>query len=111
MGEDGLFGLDHVGCFRVVADELQRVISLDAGTYIEVAVLKQGPTAMRGLPASQINRNLLIQGLIDLIEKMAEQDIFGWDGGVRFEFVTPMTISASIAALTSSITLSRLGST
>ena len=83
----------HVRRLDVVADHLQREISLHARAHVEIAVLNQGPAVMRALAAAQIGRDLGFQFRVDgLAEVMPHQDIFGGDGGVGLEFEHPMPI-------------------
>ena len=51
---------DHMRGVRIVANQLQGIIGLDAGAHIEIAVLIERPATMSRLAAPKIDRNLLV---------------------------------------------------
>ena len=59
MGQNGVARAHHMGVFRAVSGELQRVIRLDAGAHVEIAVVKQRPAMVAvGLDPAQIGGEL-----------------------------------------------------
>ena len=85
-------GARHMRRLRRVADRLQREIRLDRGGEIERAAMEQRPAAMRALDRTQIARQRLLQPVIDLVEIVLQQNIFGRDGGIRLELEHPMPV-------------------
>ena len=47
---------------------------------------------MLPLGGAQVRRQLAFDGVVDVTEKVIEQDVFGGDGGVGLEFERPMAI-------------------
>ena len=92
MDENDRSRAGHMRGIGIITNELQRIVSLYAGTDIELAVLEKGPATMIRLSATQVGGDLLIDRLIDLAEEMSKQHIFGGYGRIRFEFEAPMTI-------------------
>ena len=75
------------------ADHLQGEIGFDAGTHVELAVMKQRPPAMITLDALQIGRDLCLKRRIwGLAEIMGEQHIFSRYRGVGLEFEHPVSL-------------------
>ena len=83
----------HVRSVDRIPDHLEREIGLHAGAHVEGAVVEQRPTAVLALDATQIDRDLGFElARHRLGEIVAQQDIFGRNGGVGFELEHPMPV-------------------
>ena len=76
VSKDGSARARHVGRVPIVADQLERVVGLDRGAEVEVAAGIQGPATVVRLPRAQVDADLVLERLVDLAEKVFEQDIF-----------------------------------
>ena len=95
-GKDRGARAGHMRRVHVVADHLERIISLHACAEIETAGVEQPPAVVRGrLDTAQIARDLRLQHGIDrLAEIVAQKDIFGRDRAIGFELEHPMPVGA-----------------
>ena len=93
--QDRLAGAAHVRRVDRLADHLQREIGLDAGAHVEGAVVEQRPAAVRALDAAEIGGDLAPRAPgRALAAEMAEEHVFGRDGGVGLELEAPMAVVA-----------------
>ena len=92
MRQHGLAGALHMLHFRVVAYHLQGEIGFDRAAHIEFAAMKERPAAMRALARTNIGREARFHFIVDFIEEMIEQHIFGRNGGVRLKVEKPMPV-------------------
>jgi hypothetical protein len=90
--EDELARPRHVRRVRRVAHRLQREIGFDRRREIGRAAMEQRPAAILALDRAQIARQIPLQGIVDLIEIMLQEDVFGRDGGVGLELVDPVPV-------------------
>ena len=91
-GQDRCPRARHVRCLRAVAEALKREVGLHAGGKVEGAIVEQRPAAVRALYLQQIHADARLQGRIDPVEIVLEQDVLGRDGGVGFQLETPVTV-------------------
>ena len=89
-------GARHVGDLRRIADHLERIIGLDGRGDVEAAVVIERPAMVEArLAAAQVGGDFgFHRGIDRLAEIMAQQDVFGGDGGVGFEFEDPVAVIA-----------------
>ena len=67
-------------------------------TTAKSARMHQWPAAVGALGAAQIIGDLAFQHRIDgLSQIMAQQDVFGRDGGIRFQLEHPVAVGLAIA--------------
>ena len=87
----------HVRRVDGIADHLEREIGLHARAHVEVAVVEQRPAAvLRALRPPQIDRDLALQlGIDRLAEIVAQQHVFGGNGGVGLELEAPVAVRAA----------------
>ena len=90
--QDLLAGPPHVRCRRVVTDQLERKVGPDAGAEVEIAAEEQRPAAMLGLAGAQIGGDLVLERLVDLVEKMLEEHVVGRNRRVGLELEHPVAI-------------------
>ncbi len=91
-GQDGVARPQHVWSVRRIADAAQREIRLHAAREIEHPIVEQRPAAVLALASTQIDADLRLQLLVDAVEKMFQQDVFGGDRRVGFELEQPMAV-------------------
>jgi hypothetical protein len=83
----------HMRRIGRIADHFQREIGLHACADIGGAFVEQSPTAIGGLDAAEIARDLRLERGIDgLPAKVAQQHIFRWDRRVRLKLEDEMSI-------------------
>ena len=59
--------------------------------------MEQRPAAMLALDITQIDRDLLLQRLVDLIQVMLQEHIFGWNRAISLKLERPMTVCAPLS--------------
>ena len=84
----------HMGRLGIVPDHLQRVIGLDRGADVERAGMIKRPAIMFGrLPAAQVPADFLFQyEIVGFAQEMAQQNIFGRNRSIGFQFEHPMSV-------------------
>ena len=88
-----LAGADHVRRVDVVADHLQREIGLHRRADVEGAAVEQRPAAVLALDAAQVDADLALQlQVVRLAEIVAQQHVFGRDGGVGLQLEHPVAV-------------------
>ena len=92
MRQNCLARAPHVRRLRIVADQLQGIVGLDAGAEIEIAAGIERPAAVVGLAGAQVNPDLPLERRVDLVEEMLEQDVFGRDARIGLELEEPMPV-------------------
>ena len=88
-GEDRRARPRHVRRVRIVADQLERIVGLDGRAEVEIAAHIQRPAAMIRLPRAQIDRDLVLERLVDLAEEVLEQDVMPPESSRRLRARTP----------------------
>ncbi len=93
-GMDRGAGTGHVRRVDIVADHLQRIVGLDRGADVEIAVLVERPAmVLVRLAAAQVAADLALQlGIHRLAQIVAEQHVFGGDRGIGFQLEHPVAI-------------------
>ncbi len=92
MGEDRFAGPLHVRSIGIVAADLERVVGLDRGAHIEVAIVVEGPAAVILLDRTQISGQFLLKRIVNLSQEMVEKNVLCRNGGVGFQFEGPVPI-------------------
>jgi hypothetical protein len=77
---------------RIVTHELERKVGFDRGAHVEVAADVQRPAAVVRLPGAQVDRDLVLERLIDLAEEVLEKDVFCGNRGIGLEIEDPVAI-------------------
>ena len=83
----------HVRRVDRVAGGLQREIRLDRAAEIERAAVEQRPAAVLTLAGAQKGGDALLELGFDAAEIVLQQDVFGRDRRVGFEFEEPMPVT------------------
>ena len=95
MREDRRAGTPHVIRVRAIAHSFQREVGLDGTAEVEGAIGEQRPAIVRCLLAPDKGGDLgFEQGIGWLSEKMPEQNVFGRDRNIGFQFEDKMPIGA-----------------
>ena len=94
MLENGLAGAPHVRRFGIISGEFERQIRFDARAEVKRAAVEQRPSPVRPLQAAQIDRDLRLEGRVDLAQEVLQDDVFGGDGGVGLELEHPVSVRA-----------------
>ena len=76
-----------------IADSLQRKIGFDRSAEVELATVKQLPTAVFTLSRAQITGNALFEIAVDGVEIVLQQDVFGRDRRVGLELEQPVAVT------------------
>ena len=92
--QDGFARPDHMRRIRRIARRLQREVGFDAAGDIEIAAEVEVPCAMAVEPLhrAQVLRHAGLQRGVDLVDEVHHQDVLGRDGGIAFEFETPVAV-------------------
>src|ERR1700693_364683 len=92
-GQNGFASAPQVIGVGRISDHLERKIRLNACAHVEIAIIKEGPAAMRALNATQIGSDLGFEPGVDcLSEIVAQQYVFGRDRGIGLEFKNPVSV-------------------
>ncbi len=92
MRQDRLARPHHVRRIRIVADQLEGEVGLDARADVEVAAGIERPAAVVGLSGPKIDRDPALKLGIDLVEEMLEQHVLRGDGRIGLELEDPVPV-------------------
>ena len=94
VGKNRIARTAHMRRVRIITDQLQRVVSLDRCTDIEITVMVKRPATVLGfLNSPQIDGKLALNLVVRLAKVVIEHNIFGGDRRICLKFERPMAVT------------------